>query len=64
MSLKGFHILFISLATLLCLFVVIWAFVLVRNASFGLQVFGSTCALAAIILPIYGVRFYRKAQNI
>lgn len=64
MSLKGFHILFISIATLLCVFVVLWAFVLERNSSLGLQVFGSTCALAAILLPVYGVRFYQKAQKI
>lgn len=64
MSLKGFHILFISIATLLCVFVVLWAFVLERNSSLGLQVFGGTCALAAILLPVYGVRFYQKAQKI
>lgn len=64
MSLKGFHILFISLATLLCVFVVLWAFLLERVPSLGLQIFGGTCAVAAILLPIYGVRFYHKAQKI
>jgi len=64
MSLKGFHILFITMATLLCVFVVLWAFVLETSTSLGLQVFGGTCAIAAIILPIYGVKFYRKAQKI
>ena len=64
MSIKGFHILFITIATLLCVFVVLWAFVLERGSSLGLQIFGGTCALAAVILPIYGVRFYNKAQKI
>ncbi|BDS07827.1 hypothetical protein NT6N_28670 [Oceaniferula spumae] len=64
MSIKGFHILFITLATLLCVFVVVWAFVLETRSSLGLQIFGGTCALAAILLPIYGVRFSRKAQKI
>ncbi len=64
MSLKGFHIIFITLATLLCVFVVLWAFVLEDTATLWLKVFGGSCALAAVILPIYGVRFYRKAQNI
>jgi len=64
MSIKGFHILFITVATLLCVFVVVWAFVLVRGASVGLQVFGGTCALAAILLPVYGVRFYQKVEKI
>ncbi|MBT8037097.1 MAG: hypothetical protein KJO21_06095 [Verrucomicrobiae bacterium] len=64
MSLKGFHLLFITLATLLCVFVVLWAFVLESASGAGLKVFGSTCAVAAIFLPLYGIRFYRKAQKI
>ena len=56
--------LFITIATLLCVFVVVWAFVLASSAGTGLKVFGSTCALAAIILPIYGVSFYKKAKAI
>ncbi len=64
MSLKGFHIIFISLATLLCLFIVLWAFLLESSPALGMKIFGGTCALAAIILPIYGVRFYKKSQNI
>ena len=62
MSLKGFHILFITIATLLCVFVAVWAFVLERFPDIGLQIFGGTCVLGAIILPIYGIRFYRKAK--
>jgi len=64
MSLKGFHILFIIIATLLCVFVALWAFVLERYADLGLQIFGGSCAVAAVILPIYGIRFYRKAKHI
>ncbi|MEJ6570647.1 MAG: hypothetical protein QNL01_10675 [Akkermansiaceae bacterium] len=64
MSLKGFHILFITIATLLCVFIVVWAFVLASSAGTGLKVFGGTCAVAAIILPIYGVSFYKKAKVI
>lgn len=62
MSIKGFHILFITIATLLCVFVALWAFVLERLPGMGLQVFGGTCAVAAVLLPIYGARFYRKAK--
>ena len=64
MSLKGFHILFITIATLLCVFVALWAFVLERYPDLGLQIFGGTCAVAAFLLPIYGVRFYSKAKAI
>ena len=64
MSLKGFHILFITIATLLCIFVALWAFVLERYPDLGLQIFGGTCAVAAVLLPLYGIRFYRKAKAI
>ena len=64
MSLKGFHVIFITLATLLCVFVVLWAFVFEDTATLWLKIFGGTCAVAAVILPVYGVSFYRKAQNI
>ncbi|MCP5537042.1 MAG: hypothetical protein H7A51_12555 [Akkermansiaceae bacterium] len=64
MSLKGFHLLFITLATLLCVFVVLWAFVLASAAGTGLKVFGGTCAVAAVFLPLYGISFYRKARKI
>lgn len=62
MSLKGFHILFITIATLLCVFVALWAFVLERYPDLSLKIFGGTCVVAAVLLPIYGVRFYNKAK--
>lgn len=62
MSIKGFHVLFITIATLLCVFVALWAFVFERMPTLGLQIFGGTCAVAAVILPIYGIRFYHKAK--
>ncbi|MGB0990990.1 MAG: hypothetical protein ACPG32_00805 [Akkermansiaceae bacterium] len=64
MSLKGFHILFITIATLLCVFVALWAFFLLNSASLGVMIFGASCAIAAVCLPIYGVRFYKKANDI
>jgi hypothetical protein len=64
MSLKGFHILFITLSTLLCVFVVLWAFVFSSYAETSLKLFGGICAVMAIILPAYGIRFYRKSREI
>jgi uncharacterized membrane protein len=64
MSLKGFHILFITLSTLLCVFVVLWAFVFASYSEMSLKVFGGVCAVMAIILPLYGIRFYRKSREI
>lgn len=64
MSLKGFHILFITISTLLCIFVVLWAFVFASYSEMSLKVFGGVCAVMAIILPVYGIRFYRKSREI
>ena len=65
MSLRGFHIVFITLTTLLSLFMVLWGFLwapteLGPNARFmgGIGVFG------LIVLPVYGVFFYRKAKKL
>ena len=63
MSLKGFHILFITLSTLLCVFVVLWAFVLTAHADTALRIFGGVCAVIGVILPVYGVNFYRKSRE-
>ena len=64
MSIKGFHLLFIAIATLMCIFVVLYAFMIERTPTTAMRVFGASCALAAIVLPIYGVRFQRKVKNI
>ncbi len=64
MSLKGFHILFITVSTLLCIFVVLWAFVFASYSEMSLKVFGVVCAIMAIVLPVYGIRFYRKSREI
>ena len=65
MSIRGFHILFIALATLFCALFAVWAFVLgVDEAGTVMKVLGGFCAAAALGLPFYGVHFYRKAKNI
>jgi hypothetical protein len=63
MTLKGFHILFITISTLLCVFVVLWAFVLAAYPDITLKIFGSVCGVVGIILPIYGINFYRKSKE-
>lgn len=65
MSIRGFHILFITLATLFCAFIAAWTFVLGPDDLQGtMKVLGGVCAAAAFVLPWYGVRFYRKAKHI
>ena len=64
MSLRGFHIVFITLATLLCVFLAVWAFFLAPVETGGAaKVLGGLGVVGAIALPIYGVYFYRKASK-
>ena len=65
MSLRGFHIIFISIATLLCLGLSIWVFRwsgidpgLIRN------LFGGGSAVMAVALLVYGVCFYNKIKKL
>ena len=65
MSLRGFHIVFITVATLLFLFMAVWGF------GFAPDEVGATGTALGVIgllgligLPIYGVYFYRKAKKL
>jgi len=64
MSLRGFHLIFISLAALFCAGIGVWALFLERSASQGLQIFGALSFVAALALVFYGISFSRKAKNI
>lgn len=60
MSLKGFHIVFVTVVTLLFLFLSVWSFFFAPEQSgliLGLGVVGAAGVLA---MPVYGVYFYRK----
>lgn len=61
MSLKGFHIVFVTVSTLLCVFMAAWGFLISSEMSFGI---GGVGILGSILMPIYGVYFYRKASKI
>jgi hypothetical protein len=61
MSLKGFHIVFVTISTLLCVFMALWAFLISTETAMGI---GVTGILGAVIMPVYGVCFYRKAASI
>lgn len=65
MSLRGFHIVFVTISTLLFVFLAVWAF-LMAPASTGSMatILGIIGIVGAIFLPIYGVYFYRKAKNL
>ena len=66
MSLRGFHIVFITLATLLCAFLAVWAFFMAPAAETGraATVLGVIGIAGTALLPVYGVYFYRKASKL
>lgn len=64
MSIRGFHIVFISMATLLCLGIAVWVFVFSgMKVGAGMFSLGGLSALAGIALPIYGYAFYQKIKK-
>ncbi len=64
MSLKGFHIVFVTVSTLLCLFLALWSFVLAPEPSTMATALGIVGITGALLMPVYGVYFYRKITRI
>lgn len=64
MSLKGFHIVFVTVSTLLCVFLALWSFVLAPEPSTIATVLGIVGICGALFMPVYGVCFYRKFARI
>ncbi|GAA5131090.1 hypothetical protein JIN84_06265 [Luteolibacter yonseiensis] len=63
MSLKGFHIVFVTVSTLLCTFLALWSFLLAPEKSGIVTTLGIVGVLGALVMPAYGVCFYRKIVN-
>lgn len=64
MSLKGFHIVFVTICTLLCIFMALWSLLLSKDTSGVTMVVGSVGVIGALALPVYGICFYRKVTRI
>jgi hypothetical protein len=64
MSLRGFHIVFITICTLLCAFLILWAFVLAPEPSVFSTGLGITGIVGILLMPLYGFYFYRKAVKL
>jgi multidrug transporter EmrE-like cation transporter len=64
MSLRSFHIVFVTVCTLLCAFFAVWAFVFAADRSGVITALGVIGAIGTLGMPVYGVYFYRKARNI
>jgi hypothetical protein len=65
MSLRFFHLVFVTLATLLCFAFAAWLYenYRVEGGSAGLA--GAVVAvLGGVAMLVYGVRFYKKSKKI
>ncbi len=64
MSLKSFHLVFVTVSTLLFAFLTLWAFLLSPERSTMVSALGYTGISGIILMLAYGVYFYRKARQI
>lgn len=64
MSLKGFHIVFVTVSMLLFGFLILWGFVLASEKSTLSTAMGVTGIVGVLLMPVYGVYFIRKARRI
>lgn len=64
MSLKGFHIVFVSVSMLLFVFLIVWGFILAPEKSTLSTAMGITGIAGTLLMPVYGVYFLRKARHI
>lgn len=64
MSLRTFHIVFVTLATLLSVFFALWGFLISSDKDVLSMTLGVLGVIGTIVMPIYGVCFYRKAKHI
>lgn len=64
MSLKTFHLVFVTVSTLLFAFLALWSFALSPESSAMVSALGYIGIAGAILMLVYGVYFYRKARKI
>ncbi|MCX8239916.1 MAG: hypothetical protein OSB05_13940 [Akkermansiaceae bacterium] len=62
MSIKGFHLIFITIAALFCAGFGVWALFLDEKESASL--FGVLSLIASAVLVVYGFYFRRKSKDI
>jgi hypothetical protein len=51
-------------STLLFAFLVLWAFVLAADRTPMVTVLGSLSVAGLLVMPVYGIYFYKKVRNI
>lgn len=64
MTLKGFHIVFVTVSLLLFAFLILWGFLLAPEKTTLASAMGVTGIVGVLLMPLYGVYFLRKARRI
>ena len=65
MSLKGFHIIFITFSTLLAFGIGVWCLWVNNVTATTSYTIGAVCSfVAAVVLIIYGCWFWRKMKRL
>jgi hypothetical protein len=64
MSLRSFHIVFITICTLLCAFMVMWVYWLAPDNAPFIGGVGIVGIIGLLAMPIYGTYFLRKANKL
>jgi len=63
MSLKGFHIVFVSVSMMLFAFLILWGFVLSPEKTTLSSAMGIVGMIGTLLMPVYGVFFLRTARR-
>jgi len=64
MSLRSFHLVFVTVCTLFSAFLVFWAFLLAPEPSTASTAFGIVGAVGLFLMPAYAVYFLKKATKL
>lgn len=64
MSLRSFHLVFVTVCTLFCAFLVLWAFVLAPEPSAAATAFGVVGIAGLLLMPAYALYFLKKAAKL
>ncbi len=64
MTLKGFHIVFVTVSLLLFAFLILWGFLLAPENNSLATAMGVTGIVGVLLMPLYGVYFLRKVRRI
>lgn len=63
MSIKGFHIVFVTLAMLLFAFLTLWSFVIAGEDPAWVIAMRGIGIGGMLLMPVYGVYFLRKIRR-